>query len=409
MQFRHRITPRLRVLILHQNFPGQFRRIAVHLSAQPDIEVIGLGRSRAPGMPGVRWFKYDLHRSVATETHQYVKQMEAAVLHGQAVAKILINLKQQGFCPDVVLAHPGWGETLYLREIFPDTNLIHFCEWYYSTQGADVGFDPEFPATMDSRLRITTWNAMHLLNLEQCDQAISPTRWQKSRHPAIYQPRIQVIHEGIDTEILRPDIEAKLSLPNGRTLASGQPVVTYVARNLEPYRGFHIFMRSLPRLLKIHPTCQIVIVGGDQCSYGGLPKDAPNWREKLLREVAIDQNRVHFLGRVPYDIYRNILQISAAHVYLTYPFVLSWSMLEAMASGCLVIASNTAPVTEVIRHGENGLLTDFFDYDTLAGTIAEVLDTQNRQQSLRHQAMMDARQHYDAKQGVASYMNLMLH
>jgi glycosyltransferase involved in cell wall biosynthesis len=145
------------------------------------------------------------------------------------------------------------------------------------------------------------------------------------------------------------------------TLHAGQPIVTYVARNLEPYRGFHSFMRCLPQLLQQHPDCQVLIVGGDDVSYGSKPKDAANWREKLQGEVALDPARVHFLGRIPYDSYRKVLQISAAHVYLTYPFVLSWSMLEAMASGCLVIGSATPPVQEVIRHNENGLLVDFFD------------------------------------------------
>lgn len=399
---------RLRVLILHQNFPGQFRHIALHLATRPDVEVVGLGHETAPGMDGVRWFKYKRHRQVASTAHPYTKQMESAVLHGQAVARVLIRLKQQGFTPDVVLAHPGWGETLYLREIFPDTRLIHFCEWYYSTQDADVGFDPEFPVELDGRLRVTTWNALHLLNLEHCDHAISPTFWQKNRHPETYQPRIDVIHEGVDTENLGPDPQAQLVLPHGTVLSAGQPIVTYVARNLEPYRGFHIFMRALPKLLEAHPTCQVVIVGGDGVSYGSPPVGAKNWREKLSREVAIDPQRVHFLGRVPYDDYRKVLQVSAAHVYLTYPFVLSWSMLEAMASGCLVIGSDTAPVKEVIRHGENGMLTDFFDHSQLADLVAEALHSPEKFQGLRQQAMMDIKHYYGLKEGIAAYTRLAM-
>lgn len=218
---------------------------------------------------------------------------------------------------------------------------------------------------MHNTAAIQSRNALHLLNLEQCDLAISPTHWQHSQHPPAYRDRIRVIHEGIDTDSLGPDPKAVLSLPNGRQLKAGDPVVTYVARNLEPYRGFHRLMRALPALRKAHPACDVVIIGGDDVSYGSRPNDAPNWRSKLLRENPVDLDRVHFLGKVSYATYRTALQISAAHIYLTYPFVLSWSLLEAMACSCLVIASDTAPVREVIRDGDNGLLVDFFDGDAL--------------------------------------------
>ncbi len=349
-----------RVLIIHQNFPGQFKHIAGVLRDHPDVELVGIGKTTAPGMPGVHWVRYKTHRNGSQSIHPYCRNMEAAVLHGQAIVKVLLELKASGFEPDVVLAHPGWGETLYLRQVFPAVKLIHLCEWFYSAQGSDMGFDPEFPTTLDTRLKVSTWQAHHLMALEQCDIAIAPTYWQKSQFPRTYHTKIQVIHEGIDTQRLRPDAHAQLRLPNGMTLKAGDPVITYVARNLEPYRGFHVLMRTLPALLDAHPQCHVLIVGGDKVSYGGAPKDALDWREKMLREVNVDPARVHFLGVVPYLIYQKVLQISAAHIYLTYPFVLSWSMLEAMASGCLVIGSDTAPVREVIRHGENGLLVDFF-------------------------------------------------
>ena len=304
----HTPAKRLRILIIHQNFPGQFRHLAQHLHSRADVEVIGLGRDTAPGLKidnaDFPWFKYKLHRQVKTETHPYLRQMEAAVLHGQAVARALDELKRKGFTPDIILAHPGWGETLYAKEIFPQVKLIHFCEWYYSTSGADFNFDPEFPSNLDDHLRITTWNALHLLNLENCDAAVAPTHWQKSQFPQVYQDKIHVIHEGIDTQNLGPDPHAELTLPlrhsraggnpvaleegndSGRlTLKPGDPIITYVARNLEPYRGFHTFMRALPKVLNQHPTAQILIIGGDERSYGAMPKDATNWREKMLREV----------------------------------------------------------------------------------------------------------------------------
>lgn len=395
--------PSVRILLLHQNFPGQFRHIARAWSLRPDCEVVGLGRDTAPGMPGVRWYKYRLHRPPGQAQHPYLRQMEIAVLHGQAVARALDRLRRRGFVPDVVIAHPGWGETLYLREVFPDTRLIHFCEWYYGTPDADAGFDPEFPATADDFARMRTWNALHALNLTHCDAGVSPTAWQRSRHPAAFRPAIQVVHEGIETDLLGPDPSATFTTPSGTVLKAGDPVITYVARNLEPYRGFHRFMRALQVVQRRHRHCHAVIVGGDEVSYGQRPPDAPNWREKMLREVALDPARTHFTGKLPHATYRKVLQISAAHVYLTYPFVLSWSLLEAMASGCLVIGSRTAPVEEVIVDGENGVLVDFFDTEALAERICEALEGGGRHAALCDAARAAIRQRYTIEQGVAGY------
>lgn len=395
----------MKLLIIHQNFPGQFRHMAESWSRLPGWKVVGLGRDTAPGMLGVKCLRYTLHRSPKQDQHPYLRQMETAVLHGQAVARSLLEIKRLGFTPDVILAHPGWGETLYARDVFPDTRLIHFCEWYYSANGADLDFDPEFPLSFDARARIRTWNALHTLNLENCDAGVTPTHWQHSRHPKVYRDKIAIIHEGINTDILHPDPAAILKLNNGITLKAGDPVITYVARNLEPYRGFHVFMRALEAIQKKHPTCHAVIVGGDGVSYGSQPKDAPNWREKMLREVRLDPARTHFLGKVPYDTYRKVLQISAAHVYLTYPFVLSWSALEAMASGCLVIGSRTAPVKEVIRDGKNGLLVDFFDREALTESVLAAMES--LQNFVMAQAHKDVNTRFSRKNGMYDYRALV--
>lgn len=376
----------MKVLFIHQNFPGQFRHIAAHLAKQPDVHVLAIGREQAQGLPGIRLLRYKPHRAASRHTHPYARTFEDGVLHGQQVLRLLLNLKAKGYQPDVIVAHPGWGETLYAKEAFPNVRLIHFCEYYYQTSGADAGFDPEFPLDKNDMARIRSRNALHLLNLENCDQAITPTHWQHSLHPKAYQEKIQVIHEGIDTANLGPDSNATLQLPNGQILKAGDPVVTYVARNLEPYRGFHSFIRALPQVLKQHPTCQVVIVGGDGVSYGSQPKDAPNWRTKLLAENPVDLSRVHFLGKVPYETYKKVLQVSAVHVYLTYPFVLSWSLLEAMASGCLIVGSDTAPVREVIMDGENGFLVDFFKSKQLADRILQGLAKPEAYHELRKAA-----------------------
>lgn len=364
----------MRLLVIHQNFPGQFGHLVKAWSQRPGWDVRAIGRDTAPGLPGFSGLtRYKLARAPHAQQHPYLRTMESAVLHGQSVARVLLDMKRQGFTPDTVLAHPGWGESLYVKEVFPDARLVHYCEWYYQADGADLGFDPEFPITFDDRARIRTWNALHALNLTHCDAAVTPTQWQKSRHPEIFQPKITVQHEGIDIEGLGPDLNASIVTPSGVVLKAGDPVVTYVARNLEPYRGFHIFMRALEKLQQRHKTVHALIVGGDDVSYGKRPKDAKNWREKMLAEVTLDPTRTHFLGRVPRAQYIKVLQVSAAHVYLTYPFVLSWSLLEAMSCGADIVASDTAPVREVLKCSASEMLVDFFSIDGLSEQAAQLV------------------------------------
>ncbi len=291
-----------KVLFIHQNFPGQFASLALDLMRDPACQVLAIGKQGCPGLHGVRTLTYALHRASAKATHHYARSYEAGILHGQAVLRMLLSLKTQGFAPDVIVAHPGWGETLFVKQAFPAVRLIHFCEFYYHGAGADTGFDPEFPASLDDVARTVSKNALMLLNLENCDVAVSPTSWQKSLHPLAYQGKIRCIHEGVDTHYMRADPTAVFTLRNGKVLRPGDPVLTYVARNLEPYRGFHSFMRTLPAILERHATCDIVIVGGDGVSYGAKPKDALHWREKMLRETGIASERVHFLGKIRHSL-----------------------------------------------------------------------------------------------------------
>lgn len=331
----------MKLLIIHQNFPGQFRYMAESWSRLPGWEIIGLGRDTDPGMPGVKWFKYTLHRSPKQDQHPYLRQMETAVLHGQASSPCAAGTQTSRLYSRCHSGSPRLGRNPLRARRLPRCTADSFCEWYYGTSGSDLDFDPEFPMSFDARTRIRTWNALHTLNLENCDAGIIPTHWQHSRHPKVYRDRIAVIHEGINTDILGPDPTAALKLDNGISLKAGDPVITYVARNLEPYRGFHVFMRALEAIQKKHPTCHAVIVGGDDVSYGSQPKDAPNWREKMLREVKLDPARTHFLGKVPNDTYRKVLQVSAAHVYLTNP--LSFPGLFLKPWQVAALSSDRAP------------------------------------------------------------------
>ncbi len=399
----------MRLLVVHQNFPGQFGHLVQAWSARPGWEVRGLGRDTALGLAGFdSLMRYRLSRDSGDQQHPYLRRIEAATLHGQAAARAMLQARREGFRPDVIVAHPGWGETLYAKDVYPAARLIHYCEWYYASQGADVGFDPEFPTSLNERARLRNWNALHALNLTQCDVGVTPTEWQRSRHPAPFRDRIVVQHEGIATSELGPDPRATLAMPGGGVLKAGDAVITYVARNLEPYRGFHIFMRALERLQQRHPTLNAVIVGGDEVSYGRPPPSgARHWRDHMLGELKIDLARTHFLGRVSRETFVRVLRISQVHLYMTYPFVLSWSMLEAMACGALVIASDTEPVREVIRDGINGRLVPFFDVDAIVRCVEDVLREPGHCDALRRQARHDAAAYCQGR-GLAGYDALLV-
>jgi glycosyltransferase involved in cell wall biosynthesis len=363
----------MKALFVHQNSPGQFKHLAPRLAGLPQNRVDFITQNAVPLAPGVRWHRYAPSRKVTPGVHPYLASSEAAVLNGQAVARVALRLRQQGYRPDVILGHHGWGETMFLKDIWPEVPLVLFAEFYYRGQGADLGFDPEFDGGLDAVLRARARAGVHLLALEAADAAYSPTHWQKSTFPAAYHDRISVIHDGVDVDRLRPDPAARLTLPDGRILTREDEVLTYVARNLEPYRGFHSFMRALPEVLRRRPEAQVVIVGGDGVSYGRPPGDGCTWRETLLAEIGPLPDRVVFAGRLAYPDFLRLLQVSSVHCYLTYPFVLGWSALEAMAAGGFVVASDTAPVTEVIEDGRNGWLVDFHDTQALAARLSEAL------------------------------------
>lgn len=390
----------MNILFVHQNFPGQYLHLAQALAADPRNRVVFITQRREGTLPGVRKLVYRPDRQAGTSTHHYLQGTESHVLNAQAVARVALGLKKSGFTPDLMIGHNGWGEIWYLKDVFPNTPLLGYFEFYYRLSGADVGFDPAIPVTLDTGPKLRTRQIGNLLGLEAADLGICPTLWQKSGYPQRYHPMLEVLHEGIDTSIVVPDANAKLILPDsGIELCAGQEVLTYVARNLEPYRGFHSFMRSLPAVLEKRPNARVLIVGGDEVSYGARLPDGRSHKQHMLDELGsrLDLARLHFLGKVPYPTYLKILQISRAHVYLTYPFVLSWSMLEAMSAGCLVIGSRTAPVEEVIRDGENGLLVNFFDTAEIAERVVSALAEPDRYADIRARARHTIVENYDLR------------
>jgi glycosyltransferase involved in cell wall biosynthesis len=310
--------------------------------------------------------------------------MENAVLEGQAVYRMGQALKSQGFVPDVVYGHSGWGNTLFIKDVFPQTELLNYFEWFYHAHGSDADFDPSSPLDANAEASIRMRNAPILMDLANCDRGTSPTYWQHQQFPAEFRSKIRVLHDGVDTDFFSPQPGAKLILP-GLDLSHVDEIVTYATRGMEPYRGFPQFMEAVAIIQKQRPHCHVVIVGDDRVAYSKPLPHGNTYKQMMLEQLPLDLSRLHFTGSLPYHQYRQVLRASSAHIYLTYPFVLSWSLLEALSCGCLVIASNTAPVTEVIEEGENGLLVDFFSPEAIADRVDEALETKGME-SLRDRA-----------------------
>ncbi len=365
----------LNILFIHQNFPGQFLHLAPAL-AKRGHQVVALGNQAKPELPGVTYLRYAIDRSSTPNSHAMNRDFECATIRGEAVSNLCLKLHNKGFQPDVIYVHPGWGEGLFLKDIWPETKLVVYCEYFYGWDGQDVNFDPEF-MTDDFTLKrvVRLKNTANLHAMQSGDVFISPTRWQKSTYPDSFREKIRVIHEGVDVARLRSMESATVDLPMyNLTLTPKDRIITFVARNLEPMRGFHVFMRSLPLVFKKDPTVRVVIIGGDDVSYGNAPPGYTCWRDALMSELgpALDHSRIHFLGKVDYDTYLQLLKLSNAHVYLTYPFVLSWSFIEALVMGIPIIASDTAPVREFVK--DNKKLIPFFDTEKLAQKILRLVN-----------------------------------
>ncbi len=384
----------MNILFLHPNMPGQYKHLARALGATGEHRIYFITKHKTAEIPGVTRITYGVDRAIPEETHRYLRTATAAVIQGQYAWRVCHQLKtREGFEPDIVIAHPGWGDAMFVKDVFPRARLLSFFEFYYRAHGADVGF--EEPVADDDIARVRVKNANNLLALEAADWGISPTVWQWSLHPREFQPKISVLHDGVDTALCAPKPHSRVTLPGGLTFSEGDEVVTYIARNFEPYRGFPTFMATADRLLRERPNLHIIAIGADAVSYGKIAPGGKTYRQlELAKYPNLPRDRLHFIGTVPYDTMLDILRIGAAHLYLTYPFVLSWSMLEAMSCGVALVASDTAPVREVLEHGVNGLLADFFSPDDVAAKLHQLLDAPDRNAALRQAARQTVLDHY---------------
>ena len=386
----------MNILFVHRNFPAQFKYFAQELAKDHRNKVVFVTNNTNTKTFGrITKVEYKLKRKVPDDCHRYLKFYEEAIIHGQAAAEAIIRLQYQGFKPDIIYGH-SWGPSMFVKDIFPDVPYIAHLEWYYNPTDSDVDFRGN-ELDIDARACLSCKNSHILQDLVHCDYGISPTNWQKKQFPKIFHDKIKVIHEGIDTSICKPDNKAKFKVPNSKlTLTNKDEVLTYATRGMEEYRGFPEFMKAASILMKQRPELQVVIAGDNRVCYGRYLKN-DTWKDKMLRELEFDETRLHFVGSLPYKDYIKLLQISSAHVYLTYPFVLSWSMMEAMSAGCPIIASNTPPVTEMMQDGYNGILTEFYDIDGIVEKVNNVINNPDDYTLIRKNARETIVQNYDLK------------
>jgi glycosyltransferase involved in cell wall biosynthesis len=375
------------------------------------VPCFAIGFEHAPGAPGVGLVRYRLPRGSGQDVFPLAFRAEADLLRGRHALDAARWLKDQGHEPQLIVGHPGWGETALLSHVFPETKQVLFSEFYYHGHGSDIDFDPEFWTGDDEALiRGKAKNAVMAMALAEAETIVAPTEFQASRLPPVFRARTRVIHEGIDVEAIRPGPAEPFPLADGRVLSPGTPVITHINNQMEPMRGLHIFARALPRLLAEVPDAQVVIIGEEKTrGYGAEAPGGGTWKQAVFAplEAQLDLSRVHFLGRVPHERMLAALRLSTAHVYYSYPFVLSWSIIEAMASGCYVIGSDTAPVRDAIEDGVNGRLLPFFDVDALSQALIDACRAPQAQAALRAAARATAVARFSRAAGRRAWFELL--
>ncbi len=398
----------MKYLFVHQNFPGQFLYIVRHLLAQQRHDVVFICEPNGNTMAGVRRVTYKPQLRPDAPTHGDARDFAHGMARAEAVAAAGFELRRLGFTPDIIIGHHGWGELLNLGDVWPGIPLLGYHEFYYALDGQDIDFDPEFRIGVESYPNIRAKNAINLLALTNPGFGQTPTQFQRDTYPVWSRPGIRILREGVDLARCRPAAAPRAVTIAGVTLGADETLVTYVARDLEPYRGFHQVMRSLPAVLRANRNARVVLVGGDKVSYGASLASG-TWREHMLAELGrtLDTSRVHFPGKVEYGTYLQLLQRSDAHVYFTYPFVASWSLREALACGCAIVGSDTAPVREFVAHGRTGTLTPFFDPGALSDRISDTLAGGPTVQHMRGEARAWAELHLSMDSYIANYEALI--
>ncbi len=365
----------MRILFIHDNFPAQFGGLGLWLGAQ-GWEVAFATAAEVAETPGFRLLRYKPHRAPSGGTHPYAQPMDRAAINGQAFVRAALAAREQGYRPDVIVSHSGWGAGMFARDVFPAAAYVAYAEWWYSWPGADVTYlarleGREFKGAVEAPMYERARNAPIAMDIAAADAVLCPTEFQASQFPALLRPALTVRHDGIDADFYAPGTSPDQATLGG-LVADDARVITYATRGMEPHRGFPQFMAALPAILAADPRAVAVIAGENRVAYGGSSLRATDWKAKALADKAIDPARVHFVGRLSRADYRRLLRRSDAHVYLTVPFVLSWSMLEAMSTGCALVLSDTAPVRE-FADASSARFADLADPATITTAVLDLL------------------------------------
>ena len=399
----------MRLLVTHNNFPGQFRRLVPSWVTQGH-DVIFLSKSKewhAPNPDGYRLIRYEPHRSGGgAHLHPYLRRLEPAIIEGQAAYRAAQQLKNEGWEPDVIINHVGFGNGLFLSDLFPTAKKVGLFEWFYNPFGSDVDFLSNGQVSADHQQRLRIWNTETLQELVSCDHAVVPTIWQRDQFPSCLRSKISVAHEGIDFDGLQSLRAGGIPLPECLPQDPGIEVLTYVSRCFEAYRGFPQAIQAICRLQQQRPNLHVLLAGHDGTAYGVPRSDGLGWAEWAKKSLPLDPKRTHWLGSLQDYEYRQVLACSDVHLYLTVPFILSWSLLEAMAAGCAVVASNTPPVQEVLQHRRSALLVDFFDVEAQVSAMGNLFEQASLRKSLGAGAQRQA-QHYSHSNGSRAWSEVL--
>lgn len=395
----------MNILFLHRDFPGQFKYLAPEIAKNPlNIVLFITPEDKIPSVAGINKLVYKVPTPYVN-CHPYAKAFEEDVRHGRAAAEIAVAMKQKGIIPDIIIGY-SWGLTMFMKDVFPDVPVLNYFEWFWNPQGAVIGFDGQEP-TLDYKSKLRAGNSRTLIDLCSCDAGITPTEWQKQQFPKDFHDKIKVIHDGVDTETCKPDENASFFIKDKNLmLTKKDEIITYATRGMEPYRGFVQVMEAIEKLQKIRPNAHFIIGGEDRVCYGEKLSHG-SYKQMMLKKLNIDMSRVHFVGGLTFNDYLKILQISSVHIYSTMPFVLSWSILEAMACGCCIVASSTEPVLEVIKDNENGLLFDFYNVDELVKKVDYALKNKEKMKEIRKNARQTVLEKYDLKDCLAKQLEYM--
>ena len=370
----------MHVLYVHQNFPAQFGHIAYHLAQKPGWKCTFVSETEAGNVLGVEKIQYRRAGGATQQTHFCSRTFENAIFNCDGVYSALKS--RADVQPDLIVGHSGFGSTLFLRDLYPKVPIVNLFEYFYRPRDpqSDMGYRSDLGWSLPDifYLRARARNAMILLDLQNCTLGYCPTQFQRSTIPDIYSPKLRVIFDGIERSVyhghdekLRPALDQReMRRVAGIDVPAGTRIVTYVSRGFESMRGFDLFMRAAKIIAQKFPDVLFIVVGTDRIAYGGdetfLPKGT-TFKQWTLAQDQYDLNKFHFPGNLPPRELALLLASTDLHIYLTVPFVLSWSMMDAMSCGAVVLGSDTAPVREMIRDGENGMLADLFDVEQIAG------------------------------------------